>query len=87
VAIELGGPKDVVKMTDAGRDAQPVEPLRGEAGYKAHKQAIAAANDRARAEGKRQRLEREERETAKRLEGERREDAEFARRLNARQPG
>jgi hypothetical protein len=85
--LNLGAPEGVVTMTDAGRDEQPVEALRGEAGYKAHKQAIAAANDRAKAEGKRQRLEREERETAKRLAVERREDAEFARRLNARRFG
>jgi hypothetical protein len=73
-------------MTDTARDAKPVEALRGEAGYKAHKQAIAAANDRAKAAGKRQRLEREEREAAKRRADERREDAEFARKLNSRQP-
>ncbi len=72
-------------MTDTGRDEQQVPALRGEAGYRAHKQAIAASNDRAKAAGKQQRLEREQREMAKRRADELREDAEFARKLNARQ--
>lgn len=73
-------------MTDAGQDAQPAQELRGEARYKAHKQAIADTNDRARAAGKRERLEREQREAAKRRADERREDAEYARKLNSRIP-
>jgi hypothetical protein len=72
-------------MPDSGQEAQPVDRPRGEAGWKAHKQAIAASNDRAKAAGKRQRQEREQREMDQRRSDERREDAEFARRLNARQ--
>ncbi|HEY2603568.1 MAG TPA: hypothetical protein VGI67_18570 [Thermoleophilaceae bacterium] len=74
-------------MTDTGNEAEPKPKARGEAAWKAHKEAIAAHNDRARAEGKRQREERERRESDQRKSVERREDAEFARRLNARPQG
>jgi hypothetical protein len=74
-------------MADPGKEAAPAEALRGEAGYKAHKQAIAANNDRAKAAGKRQRQEREQREAEHRKAIERAEDAEFARKLNASRPG
>jgi hypothetical protein len=78
--------EDVEEMPEPDQVGQPAASPRGEAGWKAHKQAIAAANDRTRAAAKRQRLEREQREADKRKANEYREDAEFARKLNARQP-
>jgi hypothetical protein len=73
-------------MPEAEGAGQPASSPRGEAGWKAHKLAIAAANDRAQAAGKQQRLEREQREADQRRANERREDVEFARKLNARRP-
>jgi hypothetical protein len=64
---------------DSGR-AKP----RGEAAWKAHLQAVAANNDRARAAGKRERLEREQRAASERRAREIRSDAELASKLDPR---
>ena len=71
-------------MPEAEGAAQPANSPRGEAGWRAHKLAIAAANDRVQAAAKRQRLEREQHESDQRRANELREDVEFARKLNAR---
>jgi hypothetical protein len=72
-------------MGDAGQqpDAQRVKPG-GEARWKEHLQAIAERNERAKANGKRERQEREEREVAKRRTEELRVEAEFTRKLGGR---
>jgi hypothetical protein len=64
---------------DTGR-AKP----RGEAAWKAHLQAVADSNDRARAAGKRERREREERAASQRKAEELRADAALDRTLDPR---
>jgi hypothetical protein len=72
-------------MGDAGQqpDAGRVKP-RGEARWKEHLQAIAQRNERAKATGKQERREREEREAAQRRAEELRMDAELTRKLDSR---
>lgn len=69
-------------MSETGRGPESREAVSAEARWKAHKQAIAASNDRARAAGTKQRSEREQRESDQRRADERREDLEAARKLN-----
>jgi hypothetical protein len=64
-------------------DAERAKP-RGEAAWKAHLQAIAERNDRARATGKKERREREEHAASQRLAQELRMDAELARKHDPR---
>jgi hypothetical protein len=73
------------RMDDAGQppEAAPDKP-RGDAGWKAHLQAIAQSNDRVKAAGKRERREREEREASHRRAEERRMDADLTRKLESR---
>jgi hypothetical protein len=72
-------------MDDAGQrpEAEREKP-RGEAGWKAHLQAIAQSNDRVKAAGKRERRERDAREASKRKAEEQRVDAEISRNLESR---
>lgn len=72
-------------MNDAGQqpEAERDKP-RGEAGWKAHLQAIAQSNERVKAAGKRERRAREEREASQRRADELRLDAEFSRKLDSR---
>jgi hypothetical protein len=72
-------------MSDAGQEpgAERAKP-RGEAAWKAHLQEISARNDRARAAGKRERKEREERAAMQRRADELRMDAELTSKLDRR---
>lgn len=72
------------RMGDQGQqpDGGQVKP-RGEARWKEHLQAIAQRNDRAKATGKRERREREEREVAQRKAEELRLDAELTLKLDS----
>lgn len=72
-------------MSDAGQEpsAERAKP-RGDAAWKAHLQAISERNDRARAAGKRERREREERAAVQRATDEMRVDAELARKFESR---
>jgi hypothetical protein len=67
------------QLPEAARDNP-----RGEAGWKAHLQAIAQSNDRVKAAGKRERREREEREASERRAQEMRTDADLTRKLDSR---
>ena len=67
------------QMPEVARDKP-----RGEAGWKAHLQAIAQSNDRVKAAGKRERREREEREASERRAEEMRMDAALTRTLDSR---
>jgi hypothetical protein len=73
------------RMSDIGEqpEAERVKP-RGEAGWKAHLQAIAQSNDRVKAAGKRERRERDEREASRRRAEEMRMDADLTRKLESR---
>jgi hypothetical protein len=72
-------------MDDPGQLPEaPREKPRGEAGWKAHLQAIAQSNDRVKAAGKRERREREEREAAERRAQEIRMDADLTSKLDSR---
>jgi len=73
------------RMSDAGQqpDAERAKP-RGEARWKEHLQEIAQRNERAKATGKRERQEREDREAAHRRAEELRMDAELTRKLGPR---
>jgi hypothetical protein len=64
-------------------DDRPAKSIRGEAAYKAHLQAIAAKNDRARAAGRRERREREEHAASQRRTEELRTEVELARKHDA----
>jgi hypothetical protein len=64
-------------------DAERVKP-RGEARWKAHLQEIAQSNERVKAAGKRERREREQRETSRRRAEEMRMDAALTRTLDSR---
>jgi len=69
-------------MSDAGNETgAPKPPLRGEAAWKAHLARVAARNDTARTEGKRQRLEKEREEQALRNAQDRRMDNELTRKF------
>ena len=72
-------------MDDTGQRPEAArEKPRGEAGWKAHLQAIAQSNDRVKAAGKRDRREREEREASERRAQEIRMDADLTRKLDSR---
>lgn len=64
-------------------EAERAKP-RGEAGWKAHLQAIANSNEKVRSVARRQRQEREELAARQRAAEERRVEAEFARNLDPR---
>lgn len=72
-------------MSDSGQEpsGERAKP-RGEAAWKAHLQAITERNDRARAAGKRERREREERAAMQRRADELRMDAELTAKLDRR---
>jgi hypothetical protein len=72
-------------MSDLGPepDAARAKP-RGEAAWKAHLQAVAESNDRAKSAGKRERREREDREMMQRKAQELRMEADSARNLDPR---
>ena len=77
--------KGMRHMDDTGQRPEAArEKPRGEAGWKAHLQAIAQSNDRVKAAGKRDRREREEREASERRAQEIRMDADLTRKLDSR---
>lgn len=72
-------------MSETGQESEaPRNEVRGEAAWKAHRQAIAERNDRARAAGKQERQDRERLAAAQRAAHERRTDDALSDKLNAR---
>ncbi|MGZ4201997.1 MAG: hypothetical protein ACXVRH_08060 [Thermoleophilaceae bacterium] len=63
-------------MSDAEQPEAERPRPRGEAAYTAHLEAIAQSNDRVKAAGKRERIEREQREGSQRRAEERRMDSD-----------
>jgi|tagenome__1003787_1003787.scaffolds.fasta_scaffold20250394_2 hypothetical protein len=70
-------------MSETGSET-PAQKPRGEAGWKAHKERIAARNDEARKAGKQQRREGEQRAEAVRQAQERRVEASLQEAFDAR---
>lgn len=61
------------------KQQQPVEPLRGEAAFRAHKAEVAKRNERARADGAARRAARQAGIAARELEAERLERSNYPR--------
>lgn len=68
-------------MSDTSKRQQPIEtPVRGEAAWRAAKEAIASRNEQASKRARARRHEKDERDAAVRVAAERRERAELAKR-------